>query len=109
MAVISGSDLVAVLPGVSESDAADLASAAAALVTTHLRGGACPEAVQDHAVIPVARFLHGTPGEAGGRVQVDGIESSAPGVGDAMHRSGAGQLLARYRGVRVKTARAGDD
>ena len=104
---VTASDLQAVLPGVSESDAADLASAAAALVTTYLRGGTCPETVQDQATIRAARFLHGTPGEAGGRVQVDGIERHGPGVGDAMHRSGAGQLLARYRSVRVVTARAG--
>ena len=106
---MNAADLTAVIPGLSDSDAANLATAAAELVTVYLRGGTCPEAVTDHATIRAARFLHGTPGEAGGRVQVDGIERHGPGVGDVMHRSGAAQILARYRGVRVVTARADDD
>ncbi len=108
MAVVAA-DLVAVLPGISTADAGPLASAATELVTAFLRGGSPPSDVLDHAVIRCARYLHSTPGEAGGRQQVDGITTFAPGVGDVMHRSGAGQLLARWRGVRVVVARADDD
>ena len=84
------------VPGISDQDADDLILVATAEVQTYLNGGPCPTAVEDHATRRLIRFLYSTPGEAGGRKEVDGI-SYAPGVGDPMHRSGAQQLLARYR------------
>ena len=102
---VTAAALVAVIPGLSESDATDLASAAADLVTTYLRGGACPESVRDHAVVRVARFMHGTPGEAGGRVEVDGVPAVRPRRGrrDAPERRGpaTGQVSGRARGNRA--------
>ena len=105
---MTAADLTAVLPGLADAEATTLASSATSLVETYLRGGTCPVAVEDHAIVRLARFLHTTPGEAGGRQHVDGIETPVRGVGDPLHRSGAAQLLARYRGVRVVTARADD-
>lgn len=84
------------VPGISDQDADNLILVATAEVETYLNGGTCPVAVQDHATRRLVRFLFTTPGEAGGRKEVDGI-SYTPGVGDPMHRSGAQQLLARFR------------
>ena len=83
--------------GISDQDADDLILVATAEVETYLNGGTCPEAVQEHATRRLIRFLFTTGGEAGGRVEVDGVKVFGPGVGDPMHRSGAQQLLARYR------------
>lgn len=83
--------------GISDQDADDLILVATAEVETYLNGGTCPVVVQDHATRRLIRFLFTTGGEAGGRVEVDGIKVFGPGVGDAMHRSGAQQLLARFR------------
>lgn len=105
---VTAADLQAVIPGLADDDATDLASAAASLAETYLRGGVCPESVQDHAILRVARFLRAVPGESGGILKLDGIERATSGVGDPLHKSGAGQLLARFRGVRVVTARADD-
>ena len=83
--------------GISDQDAADLILVATSEVETYLNGGACPVAVEEHAIRRLIRFLFTTGGEAGGRVEVDGVKVFGPGVGDPMHRSGAQQLLARYR------------
>ena len=90
--------------GISDQDADDLILVATAEVETYLNGGTCPTAVEDHATRRLIRFLYSTPGEAGGRKEVDGI-SYAPGVGDPLHRSGAQQLLARFRRRRVTVVR----
>ena len=87
--------------GISDADADDLILVATAEVETYLNGGPCPVAVQDHATRRLIRFLYTTGGEAGGRVEVDGVKVFGPGVGDSLHRSGAQQLLARYRRRRV--------
>ena len=82
--------------GISDQDADDLILVATSEVETYLNGGTCPEAVAEHAIRRLIRFLYSTGGEAGGRKEVDGI-AYTPGVGDPLHRSGAQQLLARYR------------
>ncbi|MYK89156.1 MAG: hypothetical protein F4018_12930 [Acidobacteria bacterium] len=85
------------IPGISDDDADALILVAGAEIDAYLNGGTCPEAVEDHATRRLIRYLHATPGEAGGRVKVDGIDYRGPGVGDPLHRSGAQQLLARFR------------
>ena len=74
--------------GISDQDAGDLIAVATAEVDAYLNGGTCPTVVQDHAVRRLIRFLYTTGGEAGGRVEVDGVKVFGPGVGDPMHRSG---------------------
>ena len=106
---VTAAQVQEVVPGISESDAAALIGVAEAEVTAYLNGAAnVPEAVTDHATMRLVRFLHATPGEAGGRVEVDGIDYRGPGVGDPMHRSGAQQLLARFRRRRVPVARGNE-
>ena len=100
---------MAVLPDLDAAEAVTLASASTSLVSTYLRGGTCPDNVTDRAIVRLARFLYCVPGEAGGMLKLDGIERATSGVGDPMHKSGAAQMLARYRGVRVVTARADTD
>ena len=106
---VTGANLTAVLPDLSDDDATALAAASTDLVSTYLRGGTCPTEVADHATIRLARYLQCVEGESGGRLEQDGIQRPAAGVGNALHRSGAAQLLAYYRGVRVATARADAD
>ena len=91
--------------GISDQEAGDLILVATAEVDAYLNGGTCPEALRDHAIRRVIRFLYTTGGEAGGRVEVDGVKVFGPGVGDPMHRSGAQQLLARFRRRRVTVVR----
>ena len=92
------------VPGISTDDATALIAVAEAEVDVYLNGGATVDAVRDHAVLRLVRFLHAVPGEAGGRVEVDGIDYRGPGVGDPMQRSGAQQLLARFRRRTVPVA-----
>lgn len=93
---VTPAQVQAAVPGISDADADALIAVANAEVTAYLNGGTVDDAVSDHAVLRLVRFLHSTPGEAGGRKEVDGI-AFTPGVGDPMHRSGAQQLLARFR------------
>ena len=63
--------------GISDQDADDLILVSTAEVQTYLNGGSCPTAVEDHAIRRLIRFLFTTGGEAGGRVEVDGVKLAA--------------------------------